>query len=60
MILFYSNLLMGEFTRSGEGFKKGLGWAALSVFTPINFAIALITACFAYFVFEYFRNRVNG
>jgi len=27
VFLFYSNLLMGEFERSGMGQKRGLAWA---------------------------------
>jgi len=58
LILFYSNLLMGEFVRSGEGYKKGFGWAVLNIFTQVNFAIALIMACFAYLIVEYLRKKV--
>jgi hypothetical protein len=58
LILFYSNLLMGEFTRSGDGFKKGFLWAVLHIFTPVNLVIALITACIAYFIVEYLRRKV--
>lgn len=58
LILFYSNLLMGEFTRSGEGYKKGVIWAILNILTSGNIAIAVVTACFAYFVVEYLRKKV--
>lgn len=58
LILFYANLLMGEFTHSGAGFKEGFGWAILSIFTPVDLFIALITACFAYFVVEYLRKKI--
>ena len=57
MVLFYANLFMGEFVRSGEGFKRGFIWALLDVFTMDNFIIAVITACFAYVIFEYLRNK---
>jgi hypothetical protein len=33
IFLFYSNLLMGEFERSGMGQKNGLNWALGDVFT---------------------------
>ena len=31
IFLFYSNLLMGEFGRSGMGQKRGLAWAIADV-----------------------------
>ena len=31
IFLFYANLLMGEFERSGMGLKKGLAWAIQDV-----------------------------
>ena len=34
VFLFYSNLLMGEFERSGMGQKRGLAWA-LKMFLPL-------------------------
>ena len=37
IFLFYSNLLMGEFERSGMGQKKGMDWAIADVFTVANF-----------------------
>jgi len=33
IFLFYSNLLMGEYERSGLGQKRGLVWALEDVFT---------------------------
>jgi hypothetical protein len=42
VFLFYSNLLMGEFERSGMGQKRGVAWAIGDVFTAANFAIAAI------------------
>jgi hypothetical protein len=36
IFLFYSNLLMGEFTRSGMGRGKGLTWqSTISLAKPI-------------------------
>jgi len=33
IFLFYSNLLMGEFERSGMGLKRGVAWAIGDVVT---------------------------
>ena len=57
VFLFYSNLLMGEFERSGMGEKKGLAWAIGDVFTSQNVAIALIAAIVGYILFEFLRKR---
>ena len=37
IFLFYSNLLMGEYERSGLGQKRGVVWALEDVFTATNF-----------------------
>ena len=57
MVLFYTNLLMGEFERSGPGYKIGVLQATLHIFTVVNFLIALIVGCFAFVVVEYIRKR---
>lgn len=57
MFLFYSNLLMGEFERSGTGSRRGLGWALEDIFTVGNLAIALIAASIGYVLFEFFRRK---
>jgi hypothetical protein len=57
VFLFYSNLLMGEYERSGMGDKKGLAWAMADVFTIPNFGIALIAALIGYALFEFLRRR---
>jgi len=57
IFLFYSNLLMGEFERSGMGQKRGIGWAIGDVFTTANFEIAMIAALIAYSLFEFLRKR---
>lgn len=57
IFLFYSNLLMGEFERSGAGRRRGLAWALTDVLTSTNFAIALMAALLGYIVFEFLRNR---
>jgi len=57
IFLFYSNLLMGEFERSGLGQKRGLAWAIADVLTVANFEIAMIAALIGYVLFEFLRNR---
>jgi len=44
LFLFYTNLLMGEFERSGMGQKNGLVWALSDIFTSSNFKIAIMGA----------------
>jgi hypothetical protein len=56
VFLFYSNLLMGEFTRS-NGAGKTLAHAAADIFTRTNFAIAIVTAVMGHGVFEALRRR---
>jgi hypothetical protein len=57
VFLFYSNLLMGEFERSGMGRKRGVIWAIQDVFTAANFEIALMAALAGYGIFEFLRRR---
>ncbi len=57
IFLFYANLLMGEFERSGLGRKNGLLWALSEVFTTANFAIAVIAGLIGYLLFEFLRKR---
>jgi len=57
IFLFYSNLLMGEFERSGMGQRRGLTWAIGDVFTVANFEIAIIAAFVGYILFEFLRKR---
>ena len=57
VFLFYSNLLMGEFERSGMGNKRGLAWAVRDVFTTANFAIAITAALIGYMLFEFLRKK---
>jgi len=57
IFLFYSNLLMGEFTRSAMGQKMGLLWAFRDIFTLHNFIIAVIAGLVGYLVFESLRKR---
>jgi len=57
IFLFYSNLLMGEFERSGMGQKRGLLWAIGDVCTAANFEIAMVAALIGYIFFESLRKR---
>ena len=57
IFLFYSNLLMGEFERSGMGQKRGLLWALGDVLTTANLEIAAIAALVGYILFESLRKR---
>jgi hypothetical protein len=57
IFLFYSNLLMGEFERSGAGRGRGIAWAVEDIFTAANFEIAMIAALIGYILFEFLRKR---
>jgi hypothetical protein len=57
IFLFYSNLLMGEFTGSnGQG--KSLAFALHDIFTRTNLAIAIFSALIGYAVFETLRKKL--
>ena len=57
VFLFYSNLLMGEFTvANGRG--KTLAAALIDIFTGANLVIALVSALIGYLVFEYLRKKL--
>ena len=57
IFLFYSNLLMGEFERSGIGQTRGLAWAIGDVFTAANFEIAMSAALIGYILFKFLRKK---
>jgi len=57
IFLFYSNLLMGEFERSGMGRKRGVAWAIGDILTTANFEIAMIAGLIGYVLFEFLRKR---
>jgi hypothetical protein len=57
VFLFYSNLLMGEFT-AANGRGKTLSAALFDIFTVANFAIALVSALIGYVVFEFLRKKL--
>jgi hypothetical protein len=58
VFLFYSNLLMGEFTRSNGAQGKTLLFALQDIFTATNFAIAIVSALIGYLIFEYLRKKL--
>ena len=55
--LFYSNLLMGEFTAT-NGKGKTLAFALHDIFTGANFVIALVSALIGYVIFEFLRRKL--
>jgi hypothetical protein len=57
IFLFYSNLLMGEFTRVNEQ-GKTLAFAIRDIFTAENFVVAAISGLIGHLVFEYLRKRL--
>jgi hypothetical protein len=57
VFLFYSNLLMGEFT-AGNGRGKSLIFALNDILTGKNFAIAVVSALIGYVGFEYLRKKL--
>jgi hypothetical protein len=58
LFLFYANLLMGEYERSGMGRTRGLAWALSDVLTTPNLVIGLVAAAIGYVVFEILRRMV--
>jgi hypothetical protein len=58
IFLFYSNLLMGEYNRSGNGRHKDLTWVLHDIFTKENFLIAVIASLVGYLVFEFLRKKI--
>jgi len=57
VFLFYSNLLMGEFT-GVNGKDKTLAFALHDIVTPTNILIALICAIIGYPIFEFLRRKL--
>ena len=57
VFLFYSNLLMGEFERSGLGQRRGLAAALTDVLTRSNLMIAGIAAVIGYLLVEFLRAK---
>jgi hypothetical protein len=57
IFLFYSNLLMGDFTHANAQ-GKSLAFAIKDIFTITNFVIAVISGLIGYMVVEYLRKQV--
>ena len=57
IFLFYSNLLMGEFTKSNAP-GKTLLFALNDVFTVANFEIAVSSGLIGYVIVEFLRKRI--
>jgi hypothetical protein len=57
VFLFYSNLLMGEYERSGPGRQMGLASALADILTPANFGMAVAAALVGYVVFEFLHAK---
>ncbi len=58
IFLFYSNLLMGEFTASA-GAGKTWKTAFANILTGKNFTIALVAAAVGFVVFEALREKTS-
>jgi len=57
IFLFYSNLLMGQFTHEG-GHGRTLAQALYNIFTGTNLLIGLIAALVGYMTVEYLRRKL--
>lgn len=57
VFLFYSNLLMGEYTFA-NGHGKSLSVELADIFTVTNLIIAFVSALIGYVVFEYLRKKL--
>jgi hypothetical protein len=57
VFLFYANLLMGEYERSGQGHARGLAWAVADILTVRSIEIALFAGVVGHIVVEYLRGR---
>ncbi len=58
IFLFYANLLMGDFTRTGNAHGRSLIWGIEDIFTITNFQIAIAAAIIGYLFFEYLRKKI--
>ena len=57
IFLFYSNLLMGEFTRA-NGHGKTWTFAIEDIFSKTNLAVAIVSGLAGYLMFEYLRKKL--
>jgi hypothetical protein len=57
VFLFYSNLLMGEFTRANSH-GKTVTFAVEDIFTVANLLIAIVSGLIGYVVFEFLRRKL--
>ena len=57
IFLFYSNLLMGELTRTNDQ-GKSFVFALKDIFTVTHFGIAIFSGLIGYVVFEYLRKHI--
>jgi len=57
IFLFYSNLLMGEFSRA-NGRGKTWVFAVEDIFTETNLVIAVVSGLMGYVVVEYLRKKL--
>jgi hypothetical protein len=57
IFLFYSNLLMGEFTRSNRDAKTFFS-ALRDVLTTANVAIGVVSGLIGYVIVEYLRKKM--
>ena len=58
VLLFYSNLLMGEYVHDGVAYQHSFAWAVWHIFTWANFSIAIVAALIGYILVEVLRNQV--
>jgi uncharacterized paraquat-inducible protein A len=58
IFLFYSNLLMGQYTANASPHNMSLWTAIRIVVTPDNFIIAVVTALIGHLAFEFLRKRI--
>ena len=59
VFLYYSNLLMGEYTHGNNPTGgKLLSTAFYDIFTVDTFIVAIVSALIGYFVVEYLRTKV--
>jgi hypothetical protein len=59
IFLYYSNLLMGEFTKT-NGRGKSITFALSDIITGMNFSIAIVSALVGWVVLEYLRQKLLG